>query len=218
MKGIFMFLGFSLIIWIVLIVVSLALIVSIECELTPPSIFLSLLAGALIFTNAYQPLEWVMSHPFLTALYVLGYLSVGVGYSLYRWYDVIVQAKKRYYARRKFWLLDRLKSKKEAYAPLRPLYKEALESGVLNPSIKESWQAYLRDSIGSSTRRRILKPMASENKSRITSWILSWPWSGLWDLIHKPIRYIVETIYETISGTLQKMADAGFSEIDKDLK
>lgn len=213
-----MFLGFSLLVWIILIVVSIIILVSVECEQAAPAILLSLIAWALIFSNVNQALEWVVSNPLWAALGVLGYFGVGVLYSLYKWYDTIVQAKKGYYVRRKRWLTSRIESKKAIHIPLRSLYIEALETGILNQAVKEDWQAYLRDSMGRTARLRIQKPVAKENKSRITSWILSWPWVGLWDLIHKPLRYIVNKLYGAISGTLQRMSDAGFSEIDKDLK
>ncbi len=51
------------------------------------------------------------------------------------------------------------------------------------------------------------KNIARYNKSTIMSWMCYWPLSMLWTLINNPIKRFFNYIFESISGSYQRLAD-----------
>lgn len=57
----------------------------------------------------------------------------------------------------------------------------------------------------------------SDYKEKIYGWMIYWPLSGVWTLLNDPVRRIVETIYNSISGSLQSISDKAFSDYEKEI-
>jgi len=59
---------------------------------------------------------------------------------------------------------------------------------------------------------RVSIPKASNNKSRIISWMMYWPFSGLWTLINEPIKKAFQLIYRNIEGFFDRMSEKIFAK------
>lgn len=48
----------------------------------------------------------------------------------------------------------------------------------------------------------------SHNKDRVASWVLLWPFGILWELMHKPIRWVWNSVYYGLGEQFEKIGKA----------
>lgn len=87
-------------------------------------------------------------------------------------------------------------------------------------TLKEYFEVFLRDqpSYGDyAAIRNGKKPVATENKAKITAWMAFWPCSVISTLLNDPIRRLFKYLFNLLKSLYQKMADAVFSD-DPELK
>jgi len=199
--------------WSLIGFASLLIIVCLEKDrgMVATGVFAVTLAAAMCLGNASW-LTWVFQNPFYFGLGVLGYLIVGVGWGVGKWWVYVRDCAARHRRARREWLGRHC----EAGAPQDRLgvaeCREALRTGVFTGKIKEAWQEYV--SRGHYYGNKITKPMAHRCKGRITAWMTYWPWSALWTLINDPVRRFFCWAYEQLSGTLQEISDRAFKDIE----
>jgi len=199
--------------WAVLAVVSILIIAFLENEKAAGATLLSIgTILALIFMGNNGVFAWIGAHPIKLILYILGYVGVGVLYSILKWYLLLRDRKDAYRETRTKWLERQIGKD----TPKKELYQAALSTGVMDPAIKELWRKYLDNEYYGS--RRLRKPLVSRNKGRIVAWMTYWPWSGLWTLINDPVRRTFRFLYRRISTTLQRMSDKMFADIESELE
>lgn len=58
-----------------------------------------------------------------------------------------------------------------------------------------------------------IPPRASENKSRILTWVLYWPFSMVWTIIDEPFRRAFTMVFERIRGLYQRISESAFSDV-----
>jgi len=57
------------------------------------------------------------------------------------------------------------------------------------------------------------KPLASENKKRITAWMIFWPFSLVGTLLNDPIRRIFNLIFNSLKNQYQRLSDRVFRDV-----
>lgn len=86
--------------------------------------------------------------------------------------------------------------------------------------LKDAFEVFLREqhSYGDyAAVRDGKKPVAAENKAKITSWMAFWPCSLISTLLNDPVRRLFKFLFNTLKVLYQKMADAVFAD-DPELK
>lgn len=53
-----------------------------------------------------------------------------------------------------------------------------------------------------------------EYKRLIMGWMILWPASFVWTIINDPVRHVFEFIYNKIGGTMQRISDSVFKDVD----
>jgi hypothetical protein len=153
----------------------------------------------------------MFQNPLYFGLGVLGYLAVGVGWGVGKWWVYVRDCALRYRRERREWLERKIAEHEGDTTALAPEYREASRTGVLTGGVKWAWQSYVRNRYYG---KKITKPMASLCKGQITAWMTYWPWSALWTLINDPVRRTFCWVYEQLSGTLQAISDRAFQGIE----
>jgi hypothetical protein len=148
-------------------------------------------AVGLSYLFKWHMLSFIIANPWLIIGGFAGYLVVGVGWMLFKWYLFVLKQKNRY------------KEAKDKF--LRE--KKATE---LTPDLKSDW-------ISKSYNYGFeFNPEVSRHKSEIIAWITFWPFSASWFLIHDPITRATRFLYENLKDNLQKISDHVFGDVKSD--
>lgn len=202
--------------WSLLIIASIALVVCLEKDndIRGATIaFIGALA-AILFLGNLSWLSWILENPLQIGLLVMGYLVIGVGWGIAKWWIYLHDVSTRNRTERIDWLKKRLENLKPTTYSIDRC-EAALEQGydfqLWPPEVKKDWEHYVKMEYNCN----IKQPMVSDNKSRITGWMTYWPWSALWTLINDPVRRFYRWAYTQLHGLLQGMSDKAFKGIDK---
>jgi len=87
-------------------------------------------------------------------------------------------------------------------------------------TLTDAFEVFLREqhSYGEYAALRYgKKPVATENKAKITAWMAFWPCSALSTLLNDPIRRLFKFLFKLFQNLFQRMSDWVFSE-DPELK
>ena len=157
-----------------------ALCLSRESEVM--AVFLAIIAviAAVLLTDI-RPGPWAL---LLAPLY----LAVGCAWALHKWRGLV---------------LGDLKKARAEYVKYRESVIKTTPSRmnddgvVVNPTILpfDTWSSINRN-----------KPLASNNKDRITGWIGLWPWSMSWVVLQFPWRVVVWS-WEQMTSAFDRMTD-----------
>ena len=71
-----------------------------------------------------------------------------------------------------------------------------------------------REELAIGYRMGTTKPLVSDNKRRIMTWMCFWPYSFIWTIIDDPIRRVFKAIYRRIRVRLEKIADKAFEGLE----
>lgn len=196
--------------WSLFGLASLLLIVCLEKDngSVATVVFVGTLAAVLFLGNSGW-LTWVFQNPLYFGMGVLGYLAVGVGWGIGKWWIYVRDCAMRHRRERRTWLGSGCYQDGLDVAECRV----ALRTEVLTGEIKAAWQTYVRAHYHG---KKITKPMARRCKGQITAWMTYWPWSALWTLINDPVRRTFCWVYEQLSGTLQAISDRAFQGMEDD--
>lgn len=133
-------------------------------------------------------------------LYIVGYFIAGTIWSFIKWWIYLRKKVRRFKT-------DRLKiandNREDRSSPPYTSWEEIPED--------------FRENVKNSCRNRLRIPKASENKNKITNWILCWPVSLLWSLFDDIAKEIGRKIVETLNKLYQGMAERAFKEIKEDI-
>lgn len=155
-----------------------------------------------------EPLTWVKAHAVDTLIYALIYVGVGIAWSFAKWFSFLIQFRDKFREERERFLVSKnLDPKSQVPEELREKLSEFLSN---NYGYKPAPRQF-RDNPLSE------KPRASNNKSRIVSWMSLWPCSVVGTLLNDPIRRLFNFLFNNFKALYQRMADHIFRN-DLELK
>jgi hypothetical protein len=150
-------------------------------------------------------LSWAKDHSLQTVLYVLAYVGVGVLWSFIKWFSFLISYRDKFRQLK----TDFLKKKMLPYT---------------NGAVPDQWMEEFRNYAQNTTTysyesglRYLRKPVASQNKARLVSWMSLWPCSVVGTLLNDPIRRLFSFLFNQFKALYQRMADAVFAK-DSELK
>jgi hypothetical protein len=151
----------------------------------------------------------ILENPLRAILYVVGYVAVGVGWSFMKWWLHVSEKAEDYKKERSEYLKRLVKNQKNTGVPLTLKSSEITENTPVPEKYRQDWSR--------SRSYTHAVPKASENKERITTWIIYWPLSMLWslirDFIHRMIQRLVKSLQKWYDG-ITKRAFRGVTELD----
>lgn len=214
--------------WTVVVLSSIAIIGFLENDKTVGAtvVCVSTLA-ATFFLGNIGVFGMIVENPWWVVGVIASYFVIGALWGIVKWGLFLRHVRERYQEAKEKFLADCSK------LPIPQImvddYKQSISSGILVGLILEKWRTHVKEyesdihGYGASAvsyqkyRRSIVKPLVSDHKARILTWMSYWPWSCLWTLLNDPIRKLFKHIYYRIKGTLQKMSDRVFRSIDAEL-
>jgi len=196
-----MFVLWSIGFWILISVVSIAVLIAVEVE------NVGIATAALI--AAFCMLAWwgdfnlvreVVAHPSLLAMIVAGYFVAGTVWSIIKWWFFVKDKLYRYNeAKREFLRTNGFK-----------------DTSQVPDQLLKRWRYYAHD--GRHDDWSAKTPQVRQNKGRILTWMIYWPWSMAWTVINDPIKKLFKRIYRAVSGMLQRIADITCKDVKDDLR
>ena len=142
-------------------------------------------------------------HFLYSSLAVIGYFLLGIFWSFVKWWlRVTEKAQECQEAMAKFLREHQPPNVKSAV----PLNLQQSERSGRN--LRDEWKHML------SVRYDLKKPIAVENKERISVWIIYWPFSLLWSLIHDFIQRLWEQFVIRFQKFYQGISDRAYRKLD----
>lgn len=106
----------------------------------------------------------------------------------------------------KWWFYVKRKALEYRESRLEFLVVNKVEGATLDTPVPED--------LRTRSFPRPRKPLARQNKGRITTWMVYWPFSMVWTLLDEPWRLI----YEAMARLFQRISDRVWGDLDKDLR
>lgn len=146
------------------------------------------------FFHIFSVVQFVSQHGWMTGLYVIAYVGIGIAWSFVKWFSFLMSFRDKFRAAKAAWLANNY------IAP----------GAVLTSKQTKDFQDNLLYSLRTA-------PTALTNKSRIMSWMCFWPFSFIGTLLNDPIRRLFNFLFDHFKALYQKMADRIFRD-DVELK
>jgi hypothetical protein len=161
----------------------------------------------------------IIHHPIKSSLCILGYIVIGFIWSFVRWW-IFVNKEAEGYQKARFNFLTRTRQELERRferlhdtpyknKPLSEALKE-LENITLDTKIPDFLKTEWKSIVSSSQL-----PKVSDNKAKISLWVMYWPvslvWSFINDLIKKLVRSLItqlRVVYEGITKLVYRRMEA----------
>ena len=144
------------------------------------------------YFHVFSVVQFVSQNGWLTSLYALGYVAIGVAWSFVKWFSFLMNYR------------DKFREAKAAWLSRNNLNNITT---VLTPEQTKDFQSTLRYSLSN-------KPTALTNKSRIMSWMCLWPFSFVGTLLNDPVRKLFNWLFSNFKALYQKMADHILKDVD----
>jgi len=154
----------------------------------------------------------VWANPALVLGVVAGYAVAGIVWSAPKWWFYVRKIRDEY-----LLLLDLYKTEHKIPAEVSIINATYTNHGAIPDESMEiphmpDWQRYYNDySFYGVTE---FPPLASQNKSRIITWMMCWPWSALWTLIDEPFKRFFNFVFENLKGVYQSISESAFSGVE----
>jgi hypothetical protein len=136
--------------------------------------------------------SWFKSHYLELLLFFIGYLIVGTGWYVFKWFRYVKEELTRC---RKF-KNDFLKSKK-------------VEGNLIPKELLKEWEKEL-DGVD-------WPPSPSKHRDDLIRWIIVWPVDVLWAILEDFFVWVGEKLYSLIGKLYKSISDKMFEDMRKDL-
>lgn len=183
--------------WMLAVITIIIMLSFIEYESDIPAT-LTLLATLLLlqFLGDIKVFSYMFKHPALSALWLGLYLAVGILWALGKWYFYATNERRKYN-----------KLKKEF------LKSHDVDGDIIPSELKTDWKTHAIRYLGHEE----IIPKFDRNETRFLMWMMHWPWSACWTLLDDPIKRLFKEIYHQLKTVGQKIANAAFKGVEKDL-
>lgn len=200
-----LFAATGVVFWVWFLLLSVALIFSIEND-APGWAFTSLVTAAAILLLFSDVESRYQLHQYLTLknviVFLVGYFSIAVLYSFLKWYLFLSERLERW--------REAVSDYRKKYGPTAPI---ALDAPRFKEFIRDNYREFLE--INNNYNGEVRKtPRAQDYKPRIIAWMVYWPWSLCWSLLDDVITGMFRFIYRKISYSYDAMSDWMFKGSD----
>lgn len=138
--------------------------------------------------------DWIVNNPLTMLGGAAGYLTLGIGWCVFRWYSLVRRARNLY-----------VKLAKEHDDDVDPLTR------MKKAWISDRWPFRSRRSLSKLSFR----PTCADYKARITNWIAFWPLSVIWTGIREWVMDFLNVVYEALSGLLERISISTWNGADE---
>jgi len=149
--------------------------------------------------------SYLFYNPVRTLLYVAGYFLIGVIWSFMKWWLKVSEAAEKYKEEKKKFFEKKVDEHEKSSIPLN--YHRGTVVKKSNDLI-DRWQSHIQ------YKDEIKKPVAAENKAKISIWIVYWPFSFFWSLLHDIVRRAVELFVTKFQKFYQAISDKAYNKIE----
>jgi len=174
------------------------------------------------FLHIFSVWDFVKSHTVEALLGTGGYVVIGVVWSFIKWFSFLLGFRDAYREQKEnFFAFKRLPANSNLDAALEEEFLKGLsgedryshryiedEGGKKIANISPRWWSKVNTYRGNSLH---IKPKASNNKARITSWGTFWPFSMVGTIINDPLRRLWNFLWGQLKALYQRMADHLFA-------
>lgn len=192
--------------WVLLALASCLLIGLLEFTKSGWATFTLFATLVILYWAGNFTFHWIGEHPYLFALYILGYLVTGAGWAIFKWWRFVVNLVEKYNDRKSKFLKER-----------------RIREVVIPDEFKAEWARHVRDFYDryqpytvQVLNDGIVPPDPNNHKEEIYLWITFWPWSMLWFVLDEPVRKTVRAIYRSIRNSLVRISEHAFQSTKAD--
>lgn len=196
-------LGALLLFWPFILGAVLFMAICFFCEdesLGIPSALVIVFLTILWWSDQWSLIAYAKSDPIGLLIRCGGYVGIGVGYGIFKWYVKVTKKKERYDELLKKWL---------------GLYPSKGTDGKLNTDVAtlQEFRQFL-GSNGFAYGSGSVIPQIRNHKEAFSCWVLYWPFSLLSTIVHDTLQ----AIFNMMKGTLQVMSNKVFGDIPEEFK
>lgn len=165
-----------------------------EDEFWPPLIGVIVGFFALHWWSSLPVMTFVKENYLTIFQYTFAYLGIGIVWSFVKWYFFLV-------------------GKKEEYNEIRRKFLERTKIKDLT-----EWTDEIRDAWAAELKYKNFPPKASDNKSRITTWMIYWVFSAVGTVFGTFLTDIFNHIYNLFGNLYDKLSRFVFRDIGKEFE
>lgn len=149
------------------------------------------------FVSKVNVLGYVQTHPYHMVSFVAAYIILGIGWSVFKWRNFV---------------LNRLEKYDEIYNEFLKDNRSRFDpSGNIPFELQRVLQRMLEGTTDKSGQTVADVPKASLNKSRIINWMAFWVFSMILYFCKDLVAELFSSIYKLMAGFLQRVADNIYS-------
>jgi len=145
--------------------------------------------------------QHIVDNPAWALAYIFGYLAIGAGWSFFKWWMMLRCVRKRYDELRVKFVKDK-----------------KLEDNVIPADLKDEWRKHvvshrchkMRYGYGDIQNDNPAIPPLSQNKTKITGWMVYWPISIVLFFFEDFLSKLFDAIYDMFSNVYQRISDSVF--------
>jgi len=194
--------------WILVAATCIFTLVAVANE-WPGRATLSLLVFALClhFFGDISVISWVIANPVSVLALVAGYLAVGAGWSLVKWYFFMRRVGRAYIEAKLDFLREGAHEYRNGYNNLFEAIDNPNASTPIPEAVRERWLGshfYVNEK--SWRVRDLIEVDMADHRHRIMIWIGYWPFSAAWTLVDDPLRAAVRALYDHLADVFAAIA------------
>lgn len=164
------------------------------------------------WSDAVSIFGTIASDPWFIVKWTLVYFAIGSAWSILKWFS-FVRNKAESFGEYKLKYIEQInKNGKDRDGDEWVDIPVAANTSIPKSSMDDFEEFLNRKGYKAYSEGMI--PAASENKDRITTWIVWWPTSALWTLINDPIRKLAEKLYASLQGVYSKISQQAFKKFE----
>lgn len=204
--------------WIVTAILIIDLFVMLDREMSiGAGISILLYLGVLAAFTSFNPFLWAFANWQLSLAYFGAYFLVAVVWATIKWWwlgdkrlRVYKEQKESFY--REFNNLDDDSPVSSLVGEQKDKFWRRMADAFIDEFPNDEDFKYKSGSVFNP------KPVVSDNKGRLTIWMMCWPLSMVWTILSDFLKETFKKIYDACRKTWQRISDRQFASIESDFE
>lgn len=160
---------------------------------------------AMTFFGNVPTFAWIAANPLLFTGIAVGYVAVGAGWGLVRWWAFNSHILEEYEEDKMEWLHAR---------GVNDLIVPDNLKAAWNENLKKYNSRWSKDVNGE--RKIVIDPYWWDYKNQIATWMAIWPWSFAWYVVHHFVKDVFKRIQRWLSSVMERITKFVFRNVHKD--